>query len=147
MKQTKFQKREKETGIQRSIKRKKAVFMQHTSSTKMTLGAILLAKEKTALTYFSPSPNHCKKNITVKHNHRGNITQSSHGLKYIYTFEVMLDIEILIKFAPASVATAFASIVFPVPGGPNNSIPFVGCMKTIILQFLEKRVKQTFEYE
>jgi len=33
---------------------------KHTSSTKMTLGAILLAKEKTALTYFSPSPNHCK---------------------------------------------------------------------------------------
>jgi len=45
------------------------------------------------------------------------------------TFEVMLDIEILMKFAPASVATAFASIVFPVPGGPNNSIPFVGCIK------------------
>ena len=31
----------------------------------------------------------------------------------INTFEVMLDIEMLMKFAPASVATAFASIVFP----------------------------------
>jgi len=43
------------------------------------------------------------------------------------TFEVILDIEILIKFAPASVATAFASMVFPVPGGPNKSIPLHGC--------------------
>lgn len=56
----------------------------------------------------------------------------------INTFEVMLDIEILIKFAPASVATVFVSIVFPVPGGPNNSIPFVGCMKkTVKIQFPE----------
>lgn len=31
---------------------------QQTSSMKITLGAILLASEKTALTYFSPSPNH-----------------------------------------------------------------------------------------
>jgi hypothetical protein len=29
-----------------------------TSSIKITLGAILLANEKTAFTYFSPSPNH-----------------------------------------------------------------------------------------
>jgi len=34
--------------------------------------------------------------------------------------------DILIKFAPASVATALASIVFPVPGGPNSSIPLQG---------------------
>lgn len=33
----------------------------------------------------------------------------------------------LIKFAPASVATAFASIVFPVPGGPNKRMPLQGC--------------------
>jgi hypothetical protein len=39
----------------------------------------------------------------------------------------MLDIDILIKFAPASVATAFASIVFPVPGGPKSNIPLQGC--------------------
>lgn len=42
------------------------------------------------------------------------------------TFDVMLDIEMLIKFAPASVATAFANIVLPVPGGPNNRIPLQG---------------------
>lgn len=37
--------------------------------------------------------------------------------------------EMLMKFAPASVATAFASIVLPVPGGPNNRIPLHGCME------------------
>ena len=30
------------------------------------------------------------------------------------------------KVVRHSVATAFASIVFPVPGGPNNKIPFHG---------------------
>jgi len=44
----------------------------------------------------------------------------------IDTLEVMLDIEMLMKFAPASVATAFASIVFPVPGGPKSNIPLQG---------------------
>ena len=39
----------------------------------------------------------------------------------------MLDIDMLIKFAPASVATAFASIVLPVPGGPKSKIPLQGC--------------------
>ena len=42
------------------------------------------------------------------------------------TFDVMLDIDMLIKLAPASVATAFASIVLPVPGGPKSSIPLHG---------------------
>jgi hypothetical protein len=44
-----------------------------------------------------------------------------------HTFDVMLDIAMLINFAPDSVATAFASIVLPVPGGPKNNIPFTGC--------------------
>lgn len=39
----------------------------------------------------------------------------------------MLDMEILMKFAPASVATALASIVLPVPGGPNKRMPLHGC--------------------
>jgi len=43
---------------------------------------------------------------------------------------VMLDIEILMKFAPASVATAFASIVFPVPGGPKSNIPLQGYIQS-----------------
>ena len=30
------------------------------------------------------------------------------------------------KLAPASVATAFASIVLPVPGGPKSNIPLHG---------------------
>jgi len=45
------------------------------------------------------------------------------------TLDVMLDIEIFMKFAPASVATAFASIVFPVPGGPNKRMPLQGYTK------------------
>ena len=52
-------------------------------------------------------------------------------LKYTHeanlTFDVILDMEMLMKFAPASVATAFASIVLPVPGGPNNKMPLHGC--------------------
>jgi hypothetical protein len=42
----------------------------------------------------------------------------------------MLDMEMLMKFAPASVATAFASIVFPVPGGPKSNIPLQGYNKS-----------------
>ena len=45
------------------------------------------------------------------------------------TLDVMLDIEMLMKFAPASVAIALASIVLPVPGGPNSRIPLQGCAK------------------
>jgi len=33
----------------------------------------------------------------------------------------------LMKLAPASVATALASRVLPVPGGPNNKTPLQGC--------------------
>jgi hypothetical protein len=35
----------------------------------------------------------------------------------------------LIKLAPASVATALASMVFPVPGGPKSDIPLHGWYK------------------
>ena len=49
---------------------------------------------------------------------------------YSSTLEVMLDIDMLIKLAPASVATAFASIVLPVPGGPKSNIPLQGCQRT-----------------
>lgn len=45
------------------------------------------------------------------------------------TLDVMLDIDMLIKFAPASVATAFANIVLPVPGGPKSNIPLQGCQE------------------
>jgi hypothetical protein len=38
----------------------------------------------------------------------------------------MLDIDMLIKLAPASVATALASMVLPVPGGPKSNIPLHG---------------------
>ena len=35
----------------------------------------------------------------------------------------------LIKSAPASVASAFAKSVFPVPGGPKSNIPLQGWTK------------------
>jgi hypothetical protein len=45
------------------------------------------------------------------------------------TLDAMLDIDILMKLAPASVATALASMVFPVPGGPKSNIPLHGWCK------------------
>ena len=44
----------------------------------------------------------------------------------------MLDIDMLIKLAPASVATALASMVLPVPGGPKSNIPLHGWGKQMI---------------
>ncbi len=44
-------------------------------------------------------------------------------------FEAIVDVEMLMKLAPASVATAFANIVLPVPGSPNNNRPLYGCAK------------------
>ncbi|BAT94270.1 hypothetical protein VIGAN_08085300 [Vigna angularis var. angularis] len=70
--------------------------MLSTSSIKIIVGATFAASENRARTFFSSSPNH---------------------------FEVMVDIETLMKLAPASFAIAFASIVFPVPGGPKSNIP------------------------
>jgi hypothetical protein len=48
---------------------------------------------------------------------------------YGKTLEAMLDIDMLMKLAPASVATALASMVFPVPGGPKSNIPLHGWCK------------------
>ncbi|KAF4354808.1 hypothetical protein F8388_018012 [Cannabis sativa] len=73
--------------------------MLSTSSTKIIVGETLAAKVKRALTFFSSSPNH---------------------------FDVMVDMETLMKLAPASLAMAFAIIVLPVPGGPNSNIPLQG---------------------
>ena len=39
---------------------------------------------------------------------------------------IRLDILTLMKTAPDSLAIAFASMVFPVPGGPYNRTPFCG---------------------
>lgn len=43
-------------------------------------------------------------------------------------FDVNVDVETLKKVVPHSVATAFASIVLPVPGGPTISTPFHGLL-------------------
>mmetsp|Transcript_5777 Transcript_5777/g.10013 ORF Transcript_5777/g.10013 Transcript_5777/m.10013 type:complete len:273 (-) Transcript_5777:778-1596(-) len=73
--------------------------MESTSSMKTTAGAVLLARLNTARIYFSPSPNHLL---------------------------ATLDMDTLMKFAPASVATALASMVLPVPGGPKRRMPRQG---------------------
>lgn len=43
------------------------------------------------------------------------------------TLEAIVDIDIFMKLAPASVATALANIVVPVLGGPNNMSLLHGC--------------------
>ena len=67
-----------------------------TSSMKMTQGASLLASVKTAFAFFSLSPSHL-----------------------FSTLDASMDR----KVAWPSVATALASMVLPVPGGPNSSTP------------------------
>mmetsp|Transcript_1818 Transcript_1818/g.5290 ORF Transcript_1818/g.5290 Transcript_1818/m.5290 type:complete len:226 (+) Transcript_1818:1366-2043(+) len=76
--------------------------IESTSSMKMTAGARRCARLKRAFTYFSPSPNH---------------------------LEASADMLMLRKLAPDSAATALASIVLPVPGGPNRRTPLVGLVR------------------
>lgn len=42
------------------------------------------------------------------------------------TFDVSVEPVMLMKFAPASVASALARSVLPVPGGPKSNIPLQG---------------------
>mmetsp|Transcript_4614 Transcript_4614/g.14959 ORF Transcript_4614/g.14959 Transcript_4614/m.14959 type:complete len:219 (-) Transcript_4614:164-820(-) len=72
------------------------------SSMKMIDGCNFHAKVKTAVTSFCASPNHFDCNVLVR---------------------------TLMKHACDSFANAFASSVFPVPGGPYNSTPFAGFNK------------------
>lgn len=44
----------------------------------------------------------------------------------LITFDVSDELVMLIKFAPASVASAFARRVLPVPGGPKSKTPLHG---------------------
>ncbi|KAH3666500.1 hypothetical protein OGAPHI_003496 [Ogataea philodendri] len=74
------------------------------SSTKIIDGASRLANWNSALTSFSDSP------------------------KYL---EVKEDAEIEKKVDFDSVATARASMVLPVPGGPNNNIPRAGSLNPL----------------
>mmetsp|Transcript_19657 Transcript_19657/g.36851 ORF Transcript_19657/g.36851 Transcript_19657/m.36851 type:complete len:245 (+) Transcript_19657:811-1545(+) len=74
---------------------------ESTSSIKMTHGASRLARVKTALAFFSDSPSH------------------------LFSTE---EASTLRKEAPPSVATALASMVLPVPGGPNSSTPFTASL-------------------
>jgi hypothetical protein len=77
-------------------------------------GAILLASENSPRTSFSPSPNHLlvisdiDTSACSGHQPHRSRTHASHAL---------------MNAAPASAATALASIVLPVPGGPNSRMP------------------------
>mmetsp|Transcript_22520 Transcript_22520/g.52515 ORF Transcript_22520/g.52515 Transcript_22520/m.52515 type:complete len:219 (-) Transcript_22520:209-865(-) len=73
--------------------------IESTSSMKMTAGCSSVATANKARTSFSPCPCH---------------------------FEVREEAEIEKNVQLASVATAFASKVLPVPGGPNNKSPLGG---------------------
>lgn len=81
------------------------------SSTKMMLGARARAKPNRALTSFSDSP----RNLLVK---------------LLAEMEKNVDRD--------SVATARASIVLPVPGGPNKSMPLVGSRRPMKRSGLRK---------
>jgi len=76
-----------------------APIIESISSMKMTDGARSLAKVNRAFINFSPSPIH---------------------------FDVRVDALQLKNVELHSVAIAFASNVFPVPGGPYNKIPLDG---------------------
>mmetsp|Transcript_7720 Transcript_7720/g.12787 ORF Transcript_7720/g.12787 Transcript_7720/m.12787 type:complete len:229 (-) Transcript_7720:125-811(-) len=74
------------------------------SSTKIMAGASLWAREKVAAMSLLDSPNH---------------------------LSIILDSLISTKVASASLATALASIVLPVPGFPYNNIPLGGCTSSL----------------
>lgn len=63
--------------------------------------------------------------LTITEDRAGYITNTCH------TFEVRVEPVMLIKFAPPSVARAFARRVFPMPGGPNSKIPLHGWQSSI----------------
>lgn len=60
--------------------------------------------------------------ITISNN---SLTSFSDSPRY---FEVKVDEETLKNVVPHSVATALASIVLPVPGGPTIRTPFQGLL-------------------
>mmetsp|Transcript_24706 Transcript_24706/g.31062 ORF Transcript_24706/g.31062 Transcript_24706/m.31062 type:complete len:221 (+) Transcript_24706:442-1104(+) len=75
--------------------------IESTSSMNITHGARRRARVKTALAFFSDSPSH------------------------LFSTE---DASTLKNVAPPSVATAFASIVLPVPGGPKSNTPLTASL-------------------
>lgn len=54
---------------------------------------------------------------------------------------------ILIKFAPASVARAFAKSVFPVPGGPKSKTPLQGWQDAHNQIFVRNSVKHLDQFK
>lgn len=103
---------------------------------KIIVGETFAAKENNALTFFSSSPNHYIlqkfiSDLRVIHDEFKTIWSKVlvYAVLHCLTFEVMVDIETFTKLALASVARAFASIVFPVPGGPKSRMPLHGWIR------------------
>lgn len=67
-----------------------------------------------------------------------NLTEWIQQYFFYYTFEVRVEPVMLIKFAPASVASTLARRVFPVPGGPKSKIPLQGWKKALQNHTLRK---------
>ena len=92
-----------------------------TSSKNMTAGCFFRATANKPRINFSPSPKY------LNNNNRNNISNHLNPKPQRVTYLDVTDEAVMLKNAnPDSVATAFASIVFPVPGGPNNNTPFGG---------------------
>lgn len=88
----------------------------------MMVGCRCRATANNALTIFSPSPTYPK-----KPNPNQFRTKSDHDT-YL---EVNEDALMLKNVALASEATAFANIVLPFPGGPNNNNPLGGLRRPV----------------
>lgn len=63
-----------------------------------------------------------RNSINGAHTYGFKVDSNQNGI----TFDVIVEPVMLIKFAPASVASALARRVFPVPGGPKSNIPLQG---------------------
>lgn len=95
----------------------------------MTDGFLEIATMKSVRTSFSPSPTCSSSDIKILQIQKteGPIEHAhahswSNGQRHTH-FEVSDEAETLKKVASDSDATALASMVFPVPGGPKRSKP------------------------
>ena len=68
--------------------------------------------------------------ITLLHSRHLKSARTSFSLSPTHVL-VRVDEDMLKKYAVDSVATAFANIVFPVPGGPKSRMPFGGARRPL----------------
>lgn len=108
---------------------------------KMMDGSSFRASEKMAVTSFCESPSHfdctaLQHTARVRQQHGCLSSSMSHC--DVYDLAVSAGVmmtehanlaRMLMKMAPDSFASALASIVLPVPGGPYRSTPFAWCSR------------------